>query len=253
MEKKEKNKDKFEIQNEKYQYPYHYLPHLERNGIVRYRSLSWGHVYLCYLYHIKELIEELNPKSILDIGCGDGRFLGMLNNDEFEDIIGVDLSRKAIRFAKSFNPNIEFKNCDAEDLVGAYEVVTAIEVLEHIPNDDTDRFLKILEERTKKEGNTIISVPTKNIPKNPKHYRHYDEDLLKEELQSAEVQMEIKKIDYIYRSNFLINAFKFLTENRFWFFEPKFLNKWIWKYVYNNLRFADEEDGEHMVVVLRKK
>jgi len=252
MSERDSSEDKFKIQNEQYEYPYHHLPHLSEGGIIRYRSLRWGHKYLCYLYHIKELVESINPDSILDVGCGDGRFLSLLDNSEYEKMIGVDLSERAIRFAKAFNPSIKFENCDAEELSDEFDVVTAIEVLEHIPDKEVDRFLQILESRTKKGGNTIITVPTNNVPTNPKHYRHYDLALLKKELRSAEVQFEIRKIDYIYRSTFLTEAYKSLTENRFWFLEPKFFSKWIWKYVYNNLRFADEDNGEKMVVVLKR-
>ena len=90
-------KEKQTIQENLYDFPYHYIPQVNEKGAVsRYRFLDWGFEYLCYILHIKDIIESLSPYSVLDVGCGEGRFLGLLSNQIVRKV-GVDLSERAIQ------------------------------------------------------------------------------------------------------------------------------------------------------------
>jgi len=252
MDKDSKTLKRFQLQDEKYKFPYHYIPNISDGGVRRYKIFSFGFEYMCYILHVKEIVESYSPNSILDVGCGDGRFLDLIGNEEYERLVGVDLSHRAIKHAEAMNPEIEFINKDAEELSEKFDIVTAIEVLEHIPDEETDKFFKTLEKRTKRNGKIIISVPTMVKPMIKKHYRHYDLNLFKKELESSGEELEIVNVDYIFRKSFFFKLYNKLTKNKIWFFDPRFLKKWLWKYIWNNLRFADEENGEHMVVVLEK-
>jgi ubiquinone/menaquinone biosynthesis C-methylase UbiE len=69
---------------------------------------------------IKELIDNgmIKGKTFLDLGCGSGsKTLYLAEKVEFEEIIGVDISEKAIEIAKSRNiKNSKFFAHDACDL-----------------------------------------------------------------------------------------------------------------------------------------
>lgn len=39
------------------------------------RNLSWGYEYLSYLNFVLEKASQIGFKSLLDVGCGDGRLL----------------------------------------------------------------------------------------------------------------------------------------------------------------------------------
>lgn len=245
--------DKFEMQNRQYSFPYHHIPHVDNSGFgVRFRTLHWGFQYLCYLSHTKEVIRSLAPSSVLDVGCGDGRLLGMLDWG-IERRVGVDLSERAIRFARAFHPDVEFLFVDAKKMKETFDVVSAIAVLEHVPDDQCSVFLNALEERTNSDGHVVIMIPTHILPISKKHYRHYDLSLLKRQLKEAGSHLDIVKIDYVYRKNRWVELYLRSTHNRYWFIELRVLSRLVWNYVWKRLRKTDEKHGQYLVVVLRKK
>ena len=246
-------KKKFRIQELEYHFPYHHLPHIDsQNNVVNYRTLAWGFKYFCYLLHCKKIIESLDVNSALDVGCGEGRFLGLLG-DEINRKVGVDLSKRAIGFAKAFHPEIEFLSRDASEIEEKFDVVTAIEVLEHIPDEEVTDFFKKLAARTKERGKILISVPTSVKPVSAKHYRHYDLELFKNQVQTANVPFEIEKVDYVYKEPKWLKFYSKLTNNKFGTLQIKYFNDWIWKYTQKNLCITDAENGEELVVLLKRK
>jgi len=244
--------NKFKIQDGLYEFPYHHIPYLDNNNVVvRYRSLNWGYKYLCYLLHIKEKVDSLKPGSVLDVGCGDGRLLGLLS-DRIECKVGVDLSGRSIAFAKAFYPGIDFYNKNAADMEESFDVVIAMEVLEHIPDESINQFLKNLEIRAKKGGYIYISVPTKNQLPNKKHYRHYDIDMFGQQLNESGSRARIVKVEYLYREPLWLKVYNKLIHNRLWFWEVEIVNRLVWKYIWRRLRIADKSNGHDMIVTLQK-
>ncbi|MHC4074936.1 MAG: class I SAM-dependent methyltransferase [Planctomycetota bacterium] len=249
---KQYNWDKFKTQDNQYSFPYHHIPHFDNGGFgVRFRMLHWGFEYLCYLSHTREVVRSLAPSSVLDVGCGDGHFIGMLDWG-VERRVGVDLSKRAVRFAKAFYHDAEFLAVDAKELEETFDVVSTVAVLEHIPDDECSVFLKSLEERTNNNGHIVIIVPTPTIPLSKKHYRHYDLSLLQRQLKQACVCSEIINVEYVYEKSWFIELYLRLTHNRYWFIELRVLSRLIWSYVWKRLRKTDEKHGQYLVVVLRK-
>lgn len=245
--------DKFQIQDSRYEFPYHYTPHFDSNGVgIRTRSLSWGWEYLTYLKHIQELIISLQPTSVLDVGCGDGRLIGLLK-ESVEHVVGVDLSERAIQYARAFHPEVDFRVINANQLDEEFDVVVAMEVLEHIPTEQVTNFLQSLEARAKNEGDVIISVPTTVIALTPKHFRHYDLGLFLEQLGKSCKTLDVVNVDYIYKSDGLVSRYLSLTQNSRWTVEIKAFNKVLWQYIWNNLRITTKEHGRHMIVHLQKR
>lgn len=80
---------------------------------------------------------EVNTQSVLDVGCGDGLFLGLVHTRLSDSVLrGIDWSPTAIEMAKDRTPGAEFKLLDAtssrlpfEDK--EFDVVVALDVLEH--------------------------------------------------------------------------------------------------------------------------
>jgi 2-polyprenyl-3-methyl-5-hydroxy-6-metoxy-1,4-benzoquinol methylase len=248
---------KKEIQEKKYDYPYHYMPFIGRKGFAyRGRFLKWGFEYLCYIMHAKEIIDPLNASSLLDVGCGTGRFISLLS-PEIKRILGVDLSPKAILFAKAFfnnnrEGNIEFLESDVSNINEEFDVVTAIEVLEHVPDQDVHCFLKTLEERVKPNGYILISVPTVNYRLIEKHYRHYNISLLEQQVNEATNSLKVIKVDYVYRETKATRLYNLFTANKLYFLESRHLNRIYWNYIWRKLRFSREREGKHMVVLIKK-
>jgi SAM-dependent methyltransferase len=75
--------------------------------------------------------EYVLPGTVLDLGCGCGRFAAL-----FEDYVGVDLNERAIQIAKWRHPAKDFRQLDivTAELPKAANIITSA-VLQHIPSN----------------------------------------------------------------------------------------------------------------------
>jgi 2-polyprenyl-3-methyl-5-hydroxy-6-metoxy-1,4-benzoquinol methylase len=91
---------------------------------------------------LDELFDLAKPESLLDVGCGEGvlvhrwaRRLGEART------VGIDLEEPSIQagWTERQAPNLEYRVMRAENLPFArdeFDVATAIEVLEHVPDPE---------------------------------------------------------------------------------------------------------------------
>lgn len=240
--------DKFAMQDGQYEFPYHHIPHFRGERPSSVRSLGWGLEYLCYLRALVERVHELAPASMLDVGCGDGRFLGLVG-PSVPKRTGCDLSEAAIRFARAFHPDVSFLAADAGSLGDQFDLVTSIEVLEHVPDEGVGGFLRTLAARSK--GHVLLSVPTTVVPLNKKHHRHYDLALLQRQVAESGAPLVLEHHEYIYRQSRVMKALKRATSNRLWTVEIASLQEVAWRYVWKRLRAATEKDGLHLLARFR--
>jgi 2-polyprenyl-3-methyl-5-hydroxy-6-metoxy-1,4-benzoquinol methylase len=239
------------LQENQYTFPYHHICYLDARNVGRTRRhLSWGLEYLCYQRHVQDLVQRLRPGSVLEVGCGDGFFIGQLDAS-IRRRVGVDLSERAISFAKAFAPSVEFRAIDVDAMTETFDVVAAIEVLEHIEDGEVGRFLRGLARRTKTGGAVVITVPTTNVPLVPKHHRHYDLGLLERQLEKSQAPLAVTNVEYIFRPTQVLRAYLGLTHNRVWSGEIRILERLAWQYVWDHLRVATSKTGSHMVVTLK--
>lgn len=244
--------EKSDIQESQYVFPYHYLPHFDRAGIPhRIRHLRWGLEYLCYQRHIKALAESLSPSTVIEVGCGDGYLIGSLDSSIART--GVDLSERAIRFACAFHPDVYFAAVDAAQVSGTFDVVLAVEVLEHIPDVALSGFIRTLRDRVKPGGHLIISVPSVVVPVHPKHFRHYTAERLVAQVTEACPELQPIQQQYIYAPPRWLEVVEKITMNRAVAFEWTWLNALIWKYVWTRKRLADANSGRHVVAVFSRR
>lgn len=240
------------IQEQQYAFPYHYIPHLTETGAARrYRALGWGFEYLCYQHHIVERVRELSPAAVLEVGCGDGYFIGALGQG-VPDRVGADLSERAIGFARAFHPDVSFYAGDAADIEQIFDVVTAIEVLEHIPDDGVRAFLKVLFQRTRPGGHVLVSVPSTVLPLNKKHFRHYSADLLRSQIHDAQPEAELVRMEHVCRVPKWMALYDRLTVNRYWLVDLTVVSGWLWRSLWTKYRTADPRSGRHVVALFRK-
>ncbi len=118
---------------------------------------SYGH---CDPYERVNWVNENlpNTKSVVDIGCGEGQFLG-----KFPGNIkcgGVEVDKGMIDKAKVLLPHIQFWENDFELAVKTLnpDLVTLFHVLEHISHPLS--FLKKLHGLMSKDSHLVVEVPT---------------------------------------------------------------------------------------------
>lgn len=242
---------KFEVQEQLYTFPYHYLPTVNNEGAVRlHRQMSWGLEYLTYMTFVVELIREQRPSSLLDVGCGDGRLLHLLQNDSIQ-LRGIDLSSQAIALAQAFNPGLDFDCISVADLSEQYQMVTLIEVLEHISDKMIADFMVATTQRVVPDGYMLVSVPSVNIPFNKKHYRHYNLSLLQETLAPYFTLVEHW---WVYRQgSFSEWLSRLLLCNGLFTLNQRHLARLIWRWHRRYNWLGDERNGRHLVALAQLK
>jgi 2-polyprenyl-3-methyl-5-hydroxy-6-metoxy-1,4-benzoquinol methylase len=91
---------------------------------------------------LDELLDRAAPTTILDVGCGEGVLVEQwADRPRVERIVGIDLEDEGLQaeWAKRQRPNIEYRVMPAENLPfedGSFELASAIEVLEHVPDPE---------------------------------------------------------------------------------------------------------------------
>lgn len=175
--------DKFKLQSEQYEFPYHYLVDLGSREFVR--NLDWGLDYLSYIQKVLDLTRKYLKRDILDVGCGDGYLLYNLTRDPNFDsevkAVGVDIDERAVKFAQAFSHGlpVSFRLQDIADYDEHFSLITTVETLEHIPDNMLPTFTAHIDRLLMPGGVLIISVPSNVREVIDKHFRHYDLDTIK--------------------------------------------------------------------------
>jgi 2-polyprenyl-3-methyl-5-hydroxy-6-metoxy-1,4-benzoquinol methylase len=108
-----------------------------------------------------ELFERAAPQSLLDVGCGEGvlvhKWAQVLGERR---VVGVDLEEPSIQaeWATRSAPNLEYRTVKPGPLPFGdreFDVVTAIEVLEHVPDPEQT----VAEMARVANGHLLVSVP----------------------------------------------------------------------------------------------
>ena len=93
--------------------------------------------------------------KVLDLGCGNGRFLKFLNKHGFKSYLGVDQSDKLLEIAKRENPGLKFMLGDMselKDLKGKYDAIFAIASFHHLPRSLQLKTLKLWRRHLNDDG-----------------------------------------------------------------------------------------------------
>ena len=223
--------DKQKLQEVSYKTPYHWFSDDALSQI--------GRLYFGYLNFCVSIAKKLGTISILDAGCGDGRFLGQmtgLGNGYF--LFGADYSQRAIGFARLLVPQAQFSVSNLSKLQyepSSFDAVFLIETLEHIEPSNISVILKEVSRVLKKDGALIITVPSflQGIPlPGSKHYQHFTAKSLTETVS-----------DYFCADGIF-------GQDRAGFHILKFYNKHIWTRYFN---ICDKEKGRRLIAIFKKK
>jgi ubiquinone/menaquinone biosynthesis C-methylase UbiE len=135
------------------------------NGLAtkksNYKNYSWERLGTYFHATAQHIVKCLKPKKLLDVGCAKG-FLVYALGELGVDACGIDVSEYAVANAKA--PDM-VKLGTAEKIEhqdNSFDVVTALDVLEHIKEKEVPQVCAELLRVTRKW--VIVRVPTKKVP-----------------------------------------------------------------------------------------
>lgn len=165
----------------------------ERIGFDR-RSPWWGEHRSRYYF----AASEVRGKSVLDIACGTGLGMQVLDDAGADVVVGIDVFLPGILDALSIVPGSIGAVGDGTRLPlqdGIVDVVTSFETIEHIDRDRA--FVSELRRVLAPGGTLYLSTPnrafTKKLPgpPNPFHVREYEPDELSSLLEGFFDQVDV--------------------------------------------------------------
>lgn len=173
---------------------------------------------------IKILISLIPKKKVklLDVGFGQGYFEEEIINQNLKvEITGIDISLSAVmRARKKFKGTYFYGNLlntRKKFKKNSFDVISAIEVIEHISPENIFDFFDSLKTLLKPDGVILISIPIneglRNKTKNPSgHVRDYRFEILAKELELSGFTVSKKKVLYAFEDNYHLKSFlaKFL-------------------------------------------
>lgn len=91
------------------------------------------------------VIELIQPKSVLDVGCGSGNWLAVFNKFGVEDYVGVDgdyVNQEALQIPRDRFIGHDLKTPLTFDR--SFDLVMSVEVAEHLPYEFAEPFIRSL-------------------------------------------------------------------------------------------------------------
>lgn len=120
-----------------------------------------------------DVIESLNPKTLIDLGCLDGSFALTVAKQLGVSATGIDLTKDGIDLAreraKKFHIDAKFHQGTIEDALEhlakageKFDVVTCFEVIEHVK--DVPLLLELIDSVLAPGGSVLVSTPSFEAP-----------------------------------------------------------------------------------------
>ena len=200
-----------------------------------------------------EKLRKINFHSFCDVGCGDGRLINEVSElFRNKEIIGIDYSVRTVKLAKVLNPNLSFIKADIinDKIEKKFDVITLIEVFEHIPIDSTYDFVVGLNNLLKDNGLLILTVPHKNKPLNIKHFQHFTSERLRSYFNQY---FTIEEEFFFERRNKLAILINLILTNRLFILNHQGLKNFLYKLYKKRCFYTNETKCERIFMKLRKK
>ena len=123
-----------------------------------YDNTSDGKFTLKFKNMLLQMIDVKDDNTVLDVACGNGRFLKMLSDKYSFNGYGTDISDKMIEQAKLLNPSMDFSVGSCERMPFAdnfFDVIITCAAYHHFPN--VNNFAKEAYRVLKKNGKIYIA------------------------------------------------------------------------------------------------
>jgi SAM-dependent methyltransferase len=118
--------------------------------------------------HIKNWLPTDRKTPILDMGCGDGKFLFMLKQRGYTDLTGVDLSSEQIEMARQWCSGARVIMGDVGEFLREnpekFGLITGFDVIEHFRKEELLPLLSLINGALISGGRVILQTPNAVSP-----------------------------------------------------------------------------------------
>lgn len=123
----------------------------------------WGKAYDWYL---RGWLPASKDARIVDLACGYGRLLHFFRSRGYHNIAGVDISPDQVHRARQVTPEIYQANVldFLRDHPGPYDLITALDLIEHLSKDEALLFLDLCLAALKPGGRLVLQTPNADSP-----------------------------------------------------------------------------------------
>lgn len=115
-----------------------------------------------YFDNISKLVRLGNNANILEIGFGNGSFLGYSNRAGYS-FDGVESNNKLVENAKNSNYSV-FNTIDQIDCKKKYDLIALFDVIEHVEADEVEIFFNKLKDKLAIDGSLFLRFPNGSSP-----------------------------------------------------------------------------------------
>lgn len=117
---------------------------------------------------IRDWVETIDRSApVADLGCGDGRLLGVLQRLGFTSLAGCDLSGEQVELARRSginvvcSPLVEFLESQPAE---HFALLTLFDVIEHLTKAEILHLLGLMHSRLRPGGRLIVHAPNGDSP-----------------------------------------------------------------------------------------
>lgn len=117
-----------------------------------------------YAKRFSDLLSGDRKRSILDVGCADGRLVAFLKRQGFTDVVGVDINEELLARARQ-NVDAEFVAAHASKFLKSgrqFDIIFLLNVLEHIERDNVFDFMRQIRTALQPGGFAVVVTPNMN-------------------------------------------------------------------------------------------
>lgn len=193
-------------------------------------------------FNYRRFFPQDKSSSILDIGIGRGEMLTCAKKWGYSHYLGLDISPSIVNFCSKLDLNCELTDNTTNWLKqneNSFDLITLLDVLEHVPKSETIEFLKALYNSLKPNGVIIIQTPNLQAVDGQLHrYNDFTHEFgyIEHSLKQVLVTAGFAKMSF--------HGFEYLTGNPLKISIAKFIRNILWGYVKMKRRFTGNLNPE---------
>ncbi len=117
---------------------------------------------------VKDWLPSDKNGPILDVGCGPGNFLFLLQQHGYTELTGVDLSGEQLELARRHCPKAMLLQRDVHEVlserVNYYNLIAGFDIIEHFEKQEVLPLLSLIARALQPGGRVILQTPNADSP-----------------------------------------------------------------------------------------